>query len=272
MTRPGGCRRGARRDHRHSALAPLAPSRRRSRGSLERCCVRLAGRVRPVGALSSPESHSPPSHSWWTDKRGPVTTFVLLQLAATLATRSSTIKRVAASLASGRVEAIEATPTEVASSGRRMQGTGDCSPARQRRSGGSRNGRLAPPRRLRLSGASAGTAAGGEARYEHAQTLALVPDERWLERVECEFGARSVDLPGCRHELLRVLQPRGCLRITAVGVGGSWTVRSGRSTESTSRLPMSSWSSFARSSRPIERASAEGSPLMCTIRTRSGRS
>ena len=72
MTRPGGCRRGARRDRRHSALAPLAPSRRRSRGSLERCCVRLAGRVRPVGALSSPESHSPPSHSWWTDKRGPV--------------------------------------------------------------------------------------------------------------------------------------------------------------------------------------------------------
>ena len=39
MTPPGGCRRGARRDHRHSALAPLAPSRRRSRGSLERCCV-----------------------------------------------------------------------------------------------------------------------------------------------------------------------------------------------------------------------------------------
>ena len=35
---------------------------------------------RPAGALPSPPSHPPPSHSWWTDKRGPVTVSGLVPL------------------------------------------------------------------------------------------------------------------------------------------------------------------------------------------------
>ena len=54
----------------------------------------------------------------------------------------------------------------------------------------------------------------GKVRCEHAQTLAPGSDERGLGQLERELGARSGDLPGCRYELLRVLQPHGCVRIT----------------------------------------------------------
>ena len=47
------------------ALAPLAPPRRQPRPQPQT--------VRPPRALPSPASHPPPSHPWWTDKRGPVT-------------------------------------------------------------------------------------------------------------------------------------------------------------------------------------------------------
>src|ERR1019366_1870490 len=47
------------------ALAPLAPPRRQPRPQ--------APAVRPPRALPFPASHPPPSHPWWTDKRGPVT-------------------------------------------------------------------------------------------------------------------------------------------------------------------------------------------------------
>ena len=66
---PGGCPRGARRDYRHSGTRSARASATTAAGEPSSA---LSPRFRPAGELPSPASHPPPSHSWRTDKRGPV--------------------------------------------------------------------------------------------------------------------------------------------------------------------------------------------------------
>ena len=63
---PGGCRRGARRGYRRYGTRYARASATTAAGKPPRLSVRRR-------ALPSPPSHPPPSHPWWTDKRGPVT-------------------------------------------------------------------------------------------------------------------------------------------------------------------------------------------------------